>query len=63
VDDAPCDPEHEVRRVALRYLADARAELVEEIEPRVAAERRTQIVERIRSGSRPIWTVSVVCGD
>jgi len=44
--------------VALYHLPDTRPKLVEEVDPRVAANRRTKSSERRRSGSRPIWTVS-----
>jgi hypothetical protein len=58
VGDALSDPRRELRCVALHHLPDARPKLVEEVHPRVAANRRTKIVERCRRGTRPIWTVS-----
>ena len=49
---------NELRRVALDHLPDFRPELMEEVDPRIAANRRTKSPERRRSGSRPIWAVS-----
>jgi len=63
VGDALFDFKHEPRRVALDHLPDARPKLVEDVHPRVAANRRTKIVERRRSGARPIWTRSIVDSD
>lgn len=60
VGDTVFDFQHELRRVALYHLPDARSKLVEEVDPRVVANRRTKIVERRRRGARPIWTVSIV---
>ena len=60
VGDALYDPRLELRRLALYHLPDARPKLAEEVDPRAAANRRTKIVERRRSGSRPIWPVSSV---
>src|SRR3977135_480158 len=58
VGDALFDFGHELRRVAVDHLSDFRAELVEEVNPRIPANRRTKSLERRRSGSRPIWPVS-----
>src|ERR1017187_1042054 len=63
VGDTLFDPRHERRGEALHHLPDARLKLVEDIDPRVAANRRTKIVERRRSGARPIWTVSSGASD
>src|ERR1700693_4430643 len=60
VGDALFDPRLELRRVALYHLPDARAKFADEVEPRAAANRRTKIVERSRTGSRPVWPVSSV---
>src|SRR6185369_13776623 len=46
------------RSVAVDHLPDFWPELIEEVNPRIAANRRTKSLERRRSGSRPIWTVS-----
>ena len=56
--DALFDLGHDLRRVALDHLPDFRPELVEEVDPRIAADRRAKSLERRRSGSRPIWAVS-----
>jgi len=61
--DTLCDPRYELRCEAPDHLVDARPKLVEDVHPRVAANRRTKIVECRRSGSRPIWTVSTVDSD
>ena len=58
VGDALFDPGDEFRRVSLHYLPDARPKLVEEVDARVAANRRAKSFERRRSGAPPIWTVS-----
>jgi hypothetical protein len=58
VGDALFDLRDESRRVALHDLADARPKLVEKIYSGVATNRRTEVAERSRSGSRPIRTVS-----
>jgi len=58
VGDALFDLGHELRRVAVDHLSDLRAELMEEVNPRIAANRRTKSLERRRSGPRPIWAVS-----
>jgi hypothetical protein len=63
VGDALFDLRDESRRVALHDLADARPKLAEKIYPGVAANRRTEVAERSRSGSRPIRTVSSVSSD
>ncbi len=63
VPDALLDPGHDLRPVAPHHFSKARLKLVEEVKPRVAANRRTKIVERHRSGSRPIGTVSRVDHD
>jgi hypothetical protein len=42
--DALCDPRHELRRVALHHLPDARSKLVEDVDPSVAADCRAKIV-------------------
>src|ERR1035437_4409968 len=63
VGDALFDPRHELRCVALHHLPYASPKLVVDVDPRVAANRRTKIVECLRSGSRPIWTVSSVNSD
>src|ERR1017187_1167673 len=63
VGDAFFDPRHELRCEALHHLLDARSKLVEDVHPRVAANRRTKIVECRRSGSRPVWTVSSSTSD
>src|SRR5258706_6176830 len=51
-------PGHELRCVALYHLPDARPKLVVKVETRIAAHRRTKIVDCRRSGSRPIGAVS-----
>ncbi len=56
--DALFDFGHELRRAALDHLPDFRPELMEEVDPRIAANRRTKSLERRRSGSLPIWAVS-----
>ena len=56
--DALFDLGHDLRRVALDHLPDFRPELVEEVDPRITADRRAESLERRRSGSRPIWAVS-----
>ena len=56
--DALFDPGHEPRRVGVHHLPDAGPELMEDVDSRVAANRRPKIVECPRSGARPIWTVS-----
>lgn len=61
--DALFDSKHELRRVVFYHLPDARAKLVEEVKSRVVANRRTEIVERRRSGAHPIRTGSVVGSD
>ncbi len=53
VGDVLFDLRHELRRVALHHLPDARPELVEEVDPCIAANRRTKSLERRRWGSRP----------
>jgi len=58
VGDALFDPGHELRGVGLHHLPDARPKFVEDVDPRVAANCRSKIVECRRSGARPIWTVS-----
>src|SRR5208337_5185581 len=63
VDDALFDPRYELRREALHHLPEPRSELVKDVHPCVAANRRTKIVEWHRSGARPIWTVSSVGSD
>ncbi len=63
VGDGRSDPGHELWRVAPYDLQDARAKLVEEVQSRVAANRRTEIVECLRTGARPIGTVSSVDRD
>ena len=63
VADAIFDPGHELRDVDPHHLLDAGPKLVVEVTPRIAANRRTKIVERIRSRSRPIGTVSSVHSD
>src|SRR6266550_6273218 len=63
VGDGRSDSEYELRRVAFYHLQDARLKLVQEVESRVAANRRTKIVECPRSGARPIGTVSSVDRD
>ena len=57
------DFRRERRRVALYHLPDARLKLVEEVDARVVANRRTEIVERRRSGARPIRTASAMDGN
>src|SRR5271156_3824190 len=44
--DARFDPRHELRCEALHHLPDAWPKLVENVHPRVAANRRTKIVVR-----------------
>jgi hypothetical protein len=61
--DTLSDSGHELRREALHHLPDARPKFVEDVHPRVAANRRAKIVECIRGGSRPIWTVGGVDSD
>src|SRR5208337_2818053 len=63
VGDALSDSGHKFRREALHHLPDAGSKFVEDVHPRVAAKRRTKIVEWHRSGARPIWTVSSVDRD
>ncbi len=63
VSDASFDLRHEGRRVALHHLQEAGLKLVEEVDPRIAPNRGTKIVERRRSRSRPVWTVSSVDSD
>src|SRR6266404_5395431 len=58
VGDALFDPGHEPRCVGVHHLPDARPKLVEDVDSRVAANRRPKVVECPRSGARPIWTVS-----
>src|SRR5579864_106911 len=58
VSDALFDPGDKLRRAALQHLPDAGPKLVEEVDARVAADRRTKSFERRRSGAPPIWTVS-----
>src|SRR5271157_2801312 len=60
VGDALSDSGYKLRREALHHLPDAGSKFVEDVNPRVAANRRTKIVEWRRSGPRPIWTVSSV---
>src|ERR1700674_1042320 len=57
VGDVLFDPGHELRGVGLHHLPDARPKLVEDVDSRVAANRRPKIVERRRSGACPIRTV------
>ena len=61
--DVLFDSRCELRRMALHHLLDARLKLVEKIDPRVAANRRTEIVEWRRRGADPIWTVGSVDSD
>ena len=42
------------------HLPDARLKFVEEVEPRVIANRRAKIVERRRSGAGPVRAASIV---
>jgi len=63
VGDAIFDSGHELWQVSLYHLLEARPKLVVEVTPGVAANRRTKIVEGIRSRSRPRGTVSSVHGD
>src|ERR1035441_10108210 len=63
VGDTLSDPEHELRCEAFHRLPDARPKFVEDVHPRVAANRRPKIVECIRGRSRPIWTVGSVDSD
>src|SRR5690349_7691295 len=58
VADVLFDPGDELRRVALSHLPDAGPKLVQEVDARVAANRRAKCFERPRSGAPPIWTVS-----
>ena len=58
VGDPRFDPGNELRSMAPDHLPDAGSELVEEINPGIAANRRTKSFERGRRGSPPIWTVS-----
>src|SRR5260370_31669572 len=61
VGDALFDPRHELRRVALHHLPDAGPKLVQEVNARLAANRRAKSFVRRLSGAPPIWTVS--CED
>ena len=56
--DALFELGHQLRRVAFDHLPDFGPELMEEVDPRIAANRRTKSLERRRSRARPIWAVS-----
>src|SRR4029077_19948258 len=58
VGDALYDPGHEPRRVGVHHLPDAGPELMEDVDSRVATNRRPKVVECPRSGASPIGTVS-----
>jgi hypothetical protein len=55
--NAVFDPRHELRGEALHHLPDVRLKCVKDTDTRVAANRRTKIVECRRSRSCPIRTV------
>jgi hypothetical protein len=54
------DFKREARRVTPYHLTGTRFKFVEEVEPRVTANRRAKIVERRRSGAGPVRAASIV---
>ena len=54
---------YECRHVGGHHLADARPKLVQQVHARVAANRRTEIAERRRTGARSIATGSTIGSD